>query len=551
VRVLNRNTTICNFEISLSNIHRFILAGLIALVFSGLAATGASAQASNVYITPDGGGAGNCTSNTHPPSWFNSSGNWGSGSAQIGPGTIVLICGSFQGGNNAQFFVFQNSGAPGRHISLVFDANTSIKAPYVSGAGAINTNTQSYITIDGGMNGLIQNTANKTGQNHSSSTAIRALGGHDIEIKNLHMLDLYDKTGVADTSVDQTQVICVNFSGSNASIHDNVMLNSGWCLNQNYTNDSNVQIYNNEIGFMDHGVACAGAGFVVSDEHIHDNHFHDMSNWDTPNDNYHHDGIHCYNGSGGKIQNLYIYNNLFDGNEGNCCVTAWIFLEGGGSGSTPWTDSTGTLYMWNNVILGSLDLPNGQLVLNRGTGHQIINNSFILTGTPNGGTAIRSQDNGGPGHTITLRNNAFSGSQQVYSFSSDITSVTASNNAYAGITPGGNSVFEWSGHASTNSVSQWQSACGCDSNSVGNLSGSLGVNSLGVFQAGSILIGSGTDMANMAAGNLSSLLNDTSAGNTRTPTARAGTTWTIGAFGSQTSAAKAPVPPTGLNATVN
>jgi hypothetical protein len=552
VKALNQNTKVESFGIISVEVRQLFLIGMAALLLYGLTAIGASAQAKNIYITPDGGGAGNCTSNTHPPSWFNSSTNWGSGPTQIGSGTIVLICGAFQGGNNVQFFVFQSSGSPGQPISLVFDSNASIKATYVSSDGAIKTNAKSYITIDGGSNGVIQNTANKTGQSHSNSTAISALGGHDVEIKNLHILDIYDKTSFADTSVDQTQMICVNFNGSNARIHDNVMLNSGWCLNQNYTNDSNVQIYNNEIGFMDHGVACAGANFVVSDEHIHDNHFHDMSNWDTPSDSYHHDGIHCYNGSGGKIQNLYLYNNLFDGNEGTCCVTAWIFLEGGSSGSTPWTDSTGTLYMWNNVILGSLDLPNGQLVLNRGTGHQIINNSFILTGPPNGGTAIRSQDNGGSGHTITLKNNAFSGSQQVYSFSSDITSVIASNNAYAGITPGGNSVFEWTTHASTNSFSQWQSGCGCDSNSLGSLGSSLGVNSLGIFQTGSMLVGVGANLSSMATGNLSSLLSDTSAGDTRTPSSRpTGGSWTIGAYGSQSSAVSAPVPPTGLNAIVN
>jgi hypothetical protein len=544
---LNQNISkIVTFGFITMVLQRLFLIGMAALLLSGLIAISASAQAKNIYITPDGGGAGNCTSNTHPPSWFNNSANWGSGSSQIGSGTIVLICGAFTGGTNAQFFVFQNSGSPGLPISLVFDANASIKAPYVSGDGAINTLGKSYITIDGGSNGLIQNTANKTGQNHSNSTAISALGGHDIEIKNLHILDLYDKTTFSDASVDQSQVRCVNFSGTNTSIHNNVMLNNGWCLNQNYTNDSNVQIYNNDIGFMDHGVVCAGANFIVSDEHIHDNHFHDMSNWDTPNDNYHHDGIHCYNGSGGKIQNLYIYNNLFDGNEGNCCLTAWIFLEG--PGDTPWTDGTGKAYIYNNVIIGTLDDPNGQISAGQGGAYILYNNTFILTGAQNNGAAIRSQNNT-TNPTYTFKNNAFIGFDQIYSFDSHISAITASNNSY-GFNPGGNSVFEWGGHSSTNSLSTWQSNCNCDSGSLSALGGSFGIGSNGILQNASALVGAGANLSALSTGSLAALLKDTSAGNTRTPSDRPSGSWTIGAYSSG-STASLPTAPTGLKATVN
>jgi hypothetical protein len=547
VRVLNQNIRICGFKISLAGLKTAIFAGLAMLVLSGVAATDASAQATNIYITPDGGGAGNCTSNTHPPSWFDNSANWGSGSAQIGPGTIVLICGSFQGGNDAQFFVFQNGGAPGNPIRLVFDNNASIKAPYVSGDGTIKTNGASYVTIDGGSNGLIQNTSNKTGQNHSNSTAINALGGHDVEIKNLHILDMYDKTDFADTTVDQTQIRCVNFGGTNTSIHNNVMLNSGWCLNQNYTNDLTVEIYNNEIGFMDHGIACAGgAGKVVTNELIHDNHFHDMSNWDTASDIYHHDGIHCYNGGAGKIQNLYVYNNLFDGNEGNCCVTAWIFLEG--AGGTPWTDGTGTAYIYNNVMVASLDDPSGQIDVGQGAAYNLYNNTFILAGAKNNGTAIRSQYNT-TNPRFTLKNNVFIGFPQIYSFSSAISGVSGNNNAYA-LTPGGNSVFEWGGHASTNSLSTWQSNCNCDTGAIATQGGTLGLNSTGAIQAGSVLIGAGANLSNMSTGSLTMLAKDTSAGNTRSVTSRPSGNWVVGAYGSLLTSS-VPSPPSGLNAIVN
>jgi hypothetical protein len=549
VKVFIQNTTrIESFEIASFGLRRLVLTTLTAVLLFGLAAADTFAQARNIYITPDGGGAGNCTSNTHPPSWFNSSSNWGSGAAQIGPGTIVLICGSFTGGANTQFFVFQGSGASGQPISFVFDANASIKATYVSGDGAIKTNGMSYISIDGGSNGLIQNTANKTGQNHGNSTAISALSGHDIEVKNLHILDLYDKTSYSDNTVDQSQIRCVNFSGTNTSIHDNVMLNTGWCLNQNYTNDLNVQIYNNDIGFMDHGIACAGANYVVANEYIHDNHFHDMVTWDTPDDSYHHDGIHCYNGSGGKIQNLYIYNNLFDGVEGNCCVTAWIFLEG--AGPTPWTDSTGAAYIYNNVIIGSLDDPSGQIDVGQGAAYLIYNNTFIMAGTPNNGAAIRSQYNSN-NINFSFKNNVFVGFPQIYSFDSHVSSVTASNNAYD-IAPGGNSIFEWSGHSSTNELATWQSNCNCDSGSISAPGGQFGTDRSGNISASSVLMSAGVNLSSVAVGTISPLLRDTSAGNTRTPSTRPNGTWAIGAYGTQSTASAGPPPaPSGLKATVN
>src|SRR5450432_3305302 len=90
--ICRSNTT--NFALISRTASRLMLLGLSLVVIYGLCAANASAQASNIYITPDGNATGNCTSNTHPPSWFNNSANWGSGAAQIGSGTKVLICGA-------------------------------------------------------------------------------------------------------------------------------------------------------------------------------------------------------------------------------------------------------------------------------------------------------------------------------------------------------------------------------------------------------------------------------------------------------------------------
>ena len=133
MRVLIQYTKICSFKISLANIQRLILAGLVALVLSGLAATGASAQASNVYITQDGGGNGVCSSNVHNPAWFNNSANWGNSSSQIGPGTTVHLCGTFNAPAGANSYLrFQGSGTSGNPITLLFETGAIVQAPYFS-----------------------------------------------------------------------------------------------------------------------------------------------------------------------------------------------------------------------------------------------------------------------------------------------------------------------------------------------------------------------------------------------------------------------------------
>ena len=63
-------------------------------------------------------------------------------------------------------------------------------------------------------------------------------------------------------------------------------------------------------------------------------------------------------------------------------MTAMIYLEG--STGSAWTDSTGTAYMWDNVLLGSLDVPNSNVYISTGTGHQFLNNTLIVA-APNGG----------------------------------------------------------------------------------------------------------------------------------------------------------------------
>jgi hypothetical protein len=56
----------------------------------------ASASAKDIYLAQSAAGAatGADCADAQAASFFNSSGNWGSGAAQIGPGTTVHLCGT-------------------------------------------------------------------------------------------------------------------------------------------------------------------------------------------------------------------------------------------------------------------------------------------------------------------------------------------------------------------------------------------------------------------------------------------------------------------------
>lgn len=415
------------------------------------------------------------------------------------------------------------SGSSGHPITIVFEPGAVMTASAWASSGALNLDGQSWIIVDGGSNGVIQNTGNSSTGTHVNSVAIHMEPCSNCEVKNLTCSNIYVHSSSTDTSVDQTNVNCIVVQGSNWQIDHDIMHDCGWCIVTNYTNDTGDEINNNNIYNMDHGVTCAGAAFTLTLIKIHDNHLHDMSNWDTGlADAYHHDGIHCFNGSGGKIQTIQIYNNLFDGNEGTCCVTSWIFLESNSS-STPWSDNTGTAIIYNNVLIGTLDLPNGQLFIGRGTGHLLYDNTIYVTGSKSNGDCLRVRDSGGSGLTLTSKNNVFQGCGQVFSIDSATSTFTSDFNGYGNVS-GGNELFNWTGHTngSANTVAAWKTQCSCDANAVGTLAVTINLAANGQQNSGASIIGVGTNLTGTETAINSDIL-----GNARPAPA---TAWDMGAY---------------------
>lgn len=514
------------------------------------------ASATSVYIAQSSTGAasGADCADAFPVSWFNTAANWGSAAAQIGPGTTVYLCGTFTGAANSTMLSAQGSGASGNPITIMFETGANLTAPYWSASGgAINLGSQSYITVNGGTNGIIQDTQNGTGLTYQvPSLGIYTVGGN-VTIENLTIENLYVHTSPSDTTVDQTEVRCVYLSGSNVTVTNNLMHDAGWCVFHIFNNgDANVTVSNNQIYNIDHGIMVASgvAGGNSGPFSYFGNYIHDYANWDTTTNVYHHDGLHCFtdstDGVPAHFNGLNIYNNWFDGGtDTTTTYTAHIFLEGGNSSnSTPCADATSSVAIYNNVLIGDQPVNNG--LLNAASGNVHIYNNTIIDNNPadvsNPNSFCYTASSAGAALSVVFENNVLSGCDTLV-YVTGVSSFTTNYNVYANA--GGNAFINGSNYFGPTQLSSWQSSIGGDASS--SYRASAGLSSLGVPSSGAATINAGANLTGLS---IAPLDMTTSAGDTITPIKRppTGSTWDVGAYEFQSSA-QAPSPATGLTAT--
>jgi hypothetical protein len=246
---------------------------------------GSTVSAKDFYLSQGGSGTGVSCASPLDFSWFNNAANWGTGTAQIGPGTTVHVCGVNSVGANTNALIFQGDGASGNPITLLFEAGAIIQSPAFpdTGGGAgqgggISMYGRNWITVDGGTNGIVQNTDNGDLLGHVSvSTLVDGYNCNNCTIKNLHMLNTYVKVKNGGGTAPGDQQHSNTVSGSHWSIHDNVIDNCGWCVFQNFKNgDTDTQIFNNEISHFGHALIYATSGANASSNFfLHDNRIHD------------------------------------------------------------------------------------------------------------------------------------------------------------------------------------------------------------------------------------------------------------------------------------
>jgi hypothetical protein len=574
----------------------FVMIFTFTFIVTGTSAVAATAAANNIYFAQTSQGA-NSGADCADAYAYNDGSNGINASKYWVAGNTLHICGTISVGAGAGGVSAQGSGSSGSPITVKFEPGAVLQAPYfgTGGLSGIVLSGHNYITVDGGntssatagtvwTTGIIQNYANGTsgtsvcaGINDTytaactsqvfSSTLIEAMNSSNITIQNLSVSNGYLETTSDSMGGGPGSTDGIHFQGSNFTITNDQIHDDGLGIdNTEYGTDPNTDIaytYFSEDGWA---LGCAGGTNAPTNYQFHDNWLHNFDRWTNGAGATHVNGIHCYGSSSGGIQQLYLYNNRFDGNMGGCCWTAWVYLESD-SPAASWAGSNGTLYAWNNIFFApSSCCVNGNGMMNAGysKGQYFYNNVFYGTAAQDGPCL------GWGGSGTVIENNVFENCGQAFTALNGYGPVnpgftTIDYNIYANLSSG-NPV--WSvqttnaGNITTSSFSTWQTDCGCDAHSQAQLGSSLAnITTEGAPSAGYVGIEKGANLTSLATGNLAALAFDTSAGNTRTPVQRPGGTcstqgtsscWDIGAY--QYAAGDpppaAPAAPTGLSAVV-
>ena len=507
------------------------------------------ASISDIYYAPASAGSNNGTScgnayaYTDGTNGFNVAGKWGAGGTQIGQDTTIHLCsGTYTGSLNSNLLTFQAGGASGHPITLVGEAGgETLTSPAWSGTtGAINTNTKTFLTINGQGNLTITNSANGDGlANQQISVGVNGYGCTGCLFENLNITNIYIAIQNYSSPLGGTasQMNAITLSGQNVTVTGNVIHDCGWCVYDVYANsDTNHQIYNNTVYHWGHAFlfATGGANACTSPCLLfHDNNVYDNINWETAGCVYHDDGLHTFGTTGSSMAGIYFYNNWFHGTLSGACSSGFLFMEqGSGGGSTP--SHASDVYIWNNVFDASgADgvNPNGWMgAFSAESGVQQIYNNFIQGPSALDGTVcynIAAQ-----GANITFENNVTLDCSQANNINKGSGTLAADYNMYGNACQASNNCFVWAGTTFEGTFAAWKTACSCDSHSVTTASDAGNKFSAGQPQSGSPAISAATNLSSTATGNLATLQNDTTQGNQRASVARPGgaTAWDIGAY---------------------
>src|ERR1700737_1599873 len=233
---------------NLRNAISILVLGLASL----LGVTTANAKAFYVAASSGRNAGGTSCNDALSVAWFNNSSSWGSSSHQISTGTTVFLCGRFSGAAGQQLLAVQGNG-----VTIKFALGAILSAPYWATSGAINIDNRSNVVVDGGTNGVIENTQNGTGRAYQKLTvAIHAVSCTGCTVQNLTIQNLYVRTSNTDYAPDHTSH-CVFWLNANQLTINNITCHDACWAIAGYGN--NFTLANSNIYHVDHGVASGPA----------------------------------------------------------------------------------------------------------------------------------------------------------------------------------------------------------------------------------------------------------------------------------------------------
>jgi hypothetical protein len=388
----------------------------IAAIATSIAVSHAHAEHFYLAQTQKGSGSGADAADAAPVTFFNTAANWSSPvkiASRIGPGDTVHLTGTittalvFQKGGTAPM------GAGTGPITLFFEPGAVMASPAwpnpnnATGAITVPASLGSglgYVVIDGGTNGIIENTANGTSlPNQINSIGVALDDTHDSTVQNLTVANLYVRPGPNGDHNGYGIGVKVFYYGETTPAYNDLVTHcvfhdefegvsipygAGW-TNMEYSFST---AYNCNWG-GNAGDASSSASLVGLK--VHDNQFHDFADWDdnSGSNSNHHNAFYGWAVSGGSLRNVSYYNNIIGPHFG-IHATSGIYDSG----------DIGGILIYNNIFLenGATDAPCDGLIFiypnlgSTGSGYRVYNNTFLGNGS---GTAIDFY--GGLGASVT------------------------------------------------------------------------------------------------------------------------------------------------------
>jgi hypothetical protein len=454
----------------------------------------------------------------------------------------VHLCGTFNAPAGANSYLrFQGSGTSGNPITLLFENGAIVQAPYFSANnGGIDVNGQTWIVVDGGTNGILQNTAEGTGLTYQQDTALIKGMGANFTVKNLSMQNVYvHQIGDNGGGGPQGWAFAVWGQSSNLTIGpNNNFTQCNVCVFYAFQGgEQNLVITGNHFSLSNQAIELGPGNSgtkVMTNIQVDHNTYVASRNWDNAANYYHHNFFHPFTCTAGSsiVGKLLVFDNTATGDVGQHS-TSMIFIENnnGGSGGT-----MGSWYIFNNTFnKTNTDAPGSSGIVAVMPPNGFFLNNTVVDAGGTGDYAWPSFNAYGGATGWTVQNNIFSGGAYQVVIQAPAT-VNANKNVYYGGAGGS----PWVYHSTfANSFSTWQAACSCDSGS--SISNPL-LNS-------DLTIGAGSAASTLGA-NLSGM-NITALDFDKVGTARPSGSWSSGAIQLGSTSAQIPKPPTGLAATVN
>ena len=462
-----------------------------------------AAFAENLYVAQSAAGSddGSSCANAKAASWFNTAGSWGAGAAKISAGDTAHLCGTITTALTAQ-----GDGSSGSPITVFFETGAKVSLTVCPASGCVDLSERAYIVLDGGTtcgwvngavvncNGTVEATASGTSFSNgaTSSFGIDATNCANCEIRNINLSNVYQHTSSSDSPAgDFRGINQLGISTQNATfrVHHNIIedVASAIVYVPGSSADSGFQVYNNYIYNINSSVDISNNNNgTLTAASIHDNRFSSTANWDATGCPAHHNSLHAfaYTTTNSGID---YYNNLIDGDWGNC-ATSGLFIEGGGSVNN-------NIRVFNNLWNYTYIQENGALVnITAGGFIRVYNNAILGTYQP--GDVCLSIDSLA-GASVYVENNIVSNCGTVISTKAVGEILVWDYNIYAGPSP--NTWTDQEVPAWYSAFSDWKSHCSCDSHSLYNSSaGYPALTSNGALQVTSPAIGAGANLTSLA-----------------------------------------------------